>query len=257
MRPDVQAIKEEFYRLWVAEDGLVRLEPGILDDHDPYAGRLRTVHNENGQLFLALSLAALWLRGSVDDMDMHQAEAALDRCQVHTWKGLYARAPGRYDRTQSHDNYVGIVLISVLFSTHHLADILHHGYKTGFCFNVVSPERPDLSQTRQPGECAWYELCMGYAPRWLDFIHLMLGLCLNAVHGNASNTNLAWARILALRISLLDRASAASPAQRAVFSLVWGIWTLGIRLRFGGILGSLKAYFRPDHPIIRLMTLKP
>ncbi len=256
MGPDVQAIKEEFYRLYVAEDGLVRLDPGELDDHAPYAGELRTPHNENGQLFLALNLAAFWLHGAIDDADMAQAEAAIDRCQVHHYKGLYARAPGRFDRSQSHDNYVGIVLMSVLFNTRHIDDILHHGNKTGFCFNVQIPLGVNINQVRQPGEVAWYMACGGQIPHILDYIHLMLGLCLNAFHGTPSNTNLAWARILALKVVFLDRTCQLPAVYRAAFSLVWGVWTLGIRLRMGGILGSLKRYFRQDYPMIRVMETK-
>lgn len=251
---EIEAIKEDAYKRWISEDGLMRLDPAPLDDSPCYSGKLsdpRTVHNENGILFLAYWIALLSAAGGMTSQDADAVEAAVDRLQVGTNKGLYARAMHRFDRTQSHDNYVGIVALSVLCGTDHADLVVAYGERNGWCFNVVKPGEPHLGQTRQPGEVAFYKLAIGQTPAIWEFVHLVLGMCLNAFGKDVSTLRLTWLRFHTLATAFMNRAKRVPLLYQGPLILAWAFWALMLLIRNRGVFTQ----FRPDHPIARTLKL--
>ena len=235
---NVFAIRDEFYKNWVSPDELAWLDSGGPD-------------SSNGILFLAMFLLLLKETDSLNQEILNRSFKALRNIQVAP--GLYRRSPTN-DSRESHDNYVAVCAIAVLFSFVDARSIVEFGTDHGFAYDHMSPEAPAKETIRQGGEIAFYKLCAHAVPTLWELAWLCIGLALAGIKGSPSVVNLAWLRLKTLGHALKDKAGInlflPSLVSITFASLIFNIF---LRKRFGSIQGSFAQYFKDNHPI-RLLS---
>jgi hypothetical protein len=227
---------------YVAPSGLLRLD---LDDKRTDPSGLEDVQNDNGTLVLAyydllLGLVGLGIGGD-------RARKAIELLRVKGWPGLFHRHGGTADKMrEAQDNYVAICYFSVRYKLPYAREIVDHGEKTGWNYNNLNPSQLLVQTQRQPGETAFYKLCAEETPAPLDYLHLCIGVCINAAFAKRNDnppsvTLLAWLRLNTL--TLIKK-------RPYLVGVVAGVWYIAQRIRFTKINNVISLFFKdPAHPI--------
>ncbi len=236
------SLKKELVEKYFAPNGLARLDLNDINPNDK-----DSVKNDNGILFASIFYLVLDELKLLDWADKERFLEAIEHIEIQP--GLYRRKPGD-DRSEAHDNYLGIAACSYLFDTKHSKDILDYGGRTGYLYNNVDPDLFVLGQIRQGGDIAFYKICAGHIPAPWEFIWLMIGLILNCFSKNASTTQLCW-----LRTEILKRAFNRWPFwqwMELTFAAVYVVWLTVFHHKFDSLSGLFSKYYivePPRHPI--------
>lgn len=242
-------LKAEFYKLWVAADGLCRQH---LKDHQPNGqngSSLDTVQNENGILGLVVFYVRCDETADLELFDKSHFERTVAYLEVEP--GVYHRYHGAHWRTEAHDNLSAIAVGSVLFDTKHAKEICEHGERTGWCFNNRQPGKFNISQVMHPGVVALLKIAAWKLPAPWEWAWICFGAVINAFKGDkgSSDKQLTWMRFHA--IGLRFRRMDVPPYMLISYWLV-RLFFFGMqRVRFGGMQGVLSHFWRSAHPIIR------
>jgi len=226
-------IKKEFYKDYVDSFGLGLLETGL--------------KNDNGVLFLVYFLILCKKAGVYEEQDSINFLMAHDRIRVR--KGEYKRRPDD-DRTDAHDNMVGVVGGAVLADSRNIVeDICDHMDRTGNVSDHTTGSVWKLSQMRQGTDIAFYRICCGRIPSILDMIWFCGGILVGTFFSNASSKNLGWARIQIMREAGLGHL----PMKYMVpLSLCILIHDLVIMIRYKSQAYFFERYFIDKHPINKM-----
>lgn len=236
------ALKKELVEKYFAPNGLARLDLGDINPNDP-----DSVKNDNGILFAAIFYYVLDDLKLLDSKDKERFEEAVSRLEIIP--GLYRRKPGD-ERSEAHDNYLGIAACSYLFDTKHSKDILDYGGRNGYLYNNTNPGVFLPAQLRQGGEVALYKISAGHIPAIWEFIWLMVGLLTNVFSKDVSTTQLCW-----LRTEVIKRAFSRWPFwqwMELTFAFVYLVWLATFHYKFDSLSGLFSKYYivdPPRHPI--------
>lgn len=232
---------KRFRQLYLAQDGLMKLTPE--NQRPPFPGRrLTTADNDNGILFLAYCEALL--RDPI--LTKSETNLVIERLQV--LPGLYNRNPGRDERHESHDNYVGIMYLSTRYGLNHSKHILDYGVRNGFTFDNVVPGRFNLRRWRQGKDIAFYKLCNGFMPTPIQTFWLLGSILFNAFQKpeKSSENLMCW-----LRLKTLDLVKVEDPYLNVALKFLKHIWIKALirKTSSKGLEKLMEIYFRdPNHP---------
>jgi hypothetical protein len=223
----------ELRKNWLkSKDGLCRLH---IDEED----------NANGILFAVYAYYLLHDLDLLEDSDAVRFEYSNIKLQIKA--GLYSRTLSNWER-EAHDNYVGWCAGAVLFELPHIIEeIVAYGEAKDWCYNNMKPDVYQVECVRQPGERAFYKMCIDRKPKWWELGHFLIGMALNKC------SLLTWLRIRALGVKIKrgDRCGMGLTGLLlySIVVLIWGIRT--------SLHASLKDMFHnyftdADHPIREL-----
>jgi len=222
---DTDQIIEEAFKVWMAEDGLMRLEPPPEDNASPYSGDLRSVYNDNGILFLAQFILMI----PVADQKKAQDFVA-DTILYLEWDepGVFYVNHGRTNNFNSHDNVIAIATLSALYDFRFHDDIVYRGNKDAFTFESEGAIRyGDRIMGRrkvhiQPIDRAYLKLLTSCRATNWEYLNLVVGLVQNLLQFrtnmskkwpqwwrnifeyNGSSTLLNMVRVYGMRIAADD-----------------------------------------------------
>jgi len=193
---------------WIAEDGLLCLEPlSQGGDRKPWGkSKLRTCSNDNGILYLA-------------ELDTLQPQLNTQRVRIiikrlEQQSGVFNRNPDRNDPTwhvnlEAHDNTMAISILSRRYGLMYHHDIVKHGQGNFWIYNNIHPNslfnpkyfKENLRALRPPKEVATYKLL---ADRSAIFSSIFLSLDLiwgahQPAKGKGSGLILTWLRLEGLK----------------------------------------------------------
>jgi hypothetical protein len=239
---------------YISECGLMRLD--LEDRRRVTVGNylVNTVKNENGILFLSVFYVLLDLLG------LRPREAIIDDVsetikKLEVKQGLYRRNVYPNDtRYEQHDNYVGIIALSMIFDFQYAVDIAVYGERSGYNYNNVVPGGWRFQQQRQPGEVAFYKLCAGFRPGPIEYVWLVAGLVINIfrLRRDASVDQLTWLRLFSLRKSF-GRFPEFHGPMRLVLIGIMAIWRWRFKRKYVTVSTLMRSYYNDkDHPINRL-----
>lgn len=243
--------------IWVAENGLGRLEPypesiedgGFIDGNGK-----ECVRNENGVLFLALFLLVSKVAGQSPIAHAGKFGALVETLVRKPFRGLFNRRPYGdmpVNRHEAHDNYAAICGMGALFGLDYAKEVLSYGQRTGYNYNNVDPDKYMGQQQRQGGEIAFYKICAGYKPAVWEYVWLIGGLAINAFKNDAGETQLAW-----LRLYVMSRLEIKGMLYNYAFFLVCELWKFRKNIVFKSLSGVFKKYFMaPTHPIHKMALM--
>ena len=234
---------------YIAESGLMRLD--LDDKRRVTVGNylINTVKNENGILFLSVFYVLLDLLGLkprnaiIDDVS-----ETIKRLEVKP--GLYRRNTFADTRYEQHDNYVGIIALSMIYDLPYAIDIAVYGERSGYNYNNVVPGSWRLQQQRQPGETAFYKLCAGFRPGPIEFLWLVAGFIINIfrLRRDASVDQLTWLRLFSLRKSFSKFPELYGP-MRLVLTGIMAVWQWRFRRKYVSVSTLMRSYYNDkDHP---------
>lgn len=209
-KEEAQLVKIDALKNWFAEDGTMLLNPN--EWREPFAGfEKTTAGNDNAILFAAEFYWLLEAHGLLEAGDAFRFEDTVADLVAHGQRGLYHRNPGRTDRYEAHDNYVGVVAGSTLFGLSLGADVIRYGETHGWTYNNLAPDETGISYIRfwrQPGEVAFYHLASYSQPDVFGFVWLFGSAVVSAftASDNASGHLLDW-----LRFKAMDKSCAQKP----------------------------------------------
>lgn len=189
--------------------------------------------NENGQLFATMYYFAFDRLNLLEPMDKIRWIHMVELCRGF-FKGIFYRRKQDVNRSQSHDNLVGIAAGSLLFETEHakeLSDYLHSHF--GMWHKTLV----------QGGDIAVVDMCAGLKPKLWLMLWLLGGLYFTKK--DAGQLNLAR-----LRIWALDKAS----KKYGFYKLPYEKW---FNIMYPNNHTSTEEYFgRPNerNPYIDLMV---
>lgn len=241
---ELYRIASEFEEHYWAEDGLVRLEKWDAW-HEPFAGTLKTVSNQNGILWLAEIINEFDRHGYPVEIFKERARFAIDYIRVpgtHT----FSRRHGEKVFMDSHDNMLGIVLLCQIFDFDDiLQGIVHWGVVHGWSFNNLDPFNEfDIRATRQPNEEALYVSAIGGTPGIVECLWLL------------GSTAFGELRKLYLRGEILRRAQ--SRHHRSRVNLLSTSFNLALAIRGGRkkLQAIAREYYKdPDFPYRQLLEM--
>lgn len=228
---------------------------GQLDPNGDISNK-RPCDNSNGILFLAMGLMMLQKLGCLPDI-RKQVDASIKRLQVPGEPGLFNRMQGD-GRMDSHDNMVGIIILSVIFDLPY-AEQIHKrgkykfkrnrylGFDDYFNYNNVQPGKFDWTAQRQGGDIAIYQMA---AKKLVNPLYLMWftgGLWISAWKMNPSTMNLGWFR-LELMLELSEK-SFKGKLCKPFLSLAVKGFVLIQKYRNVSMKWSFEHYFKPGHPM--------
>lgn len=267
-----EEIWTEFYKNWVAEDGLARLvskEKELIAYGRPFYNGLgqETVYNANGILFLSYALLVLHALGGRPATSKYcfRTIETIEKLVRQPYRGLFDRwAKDPKDRTKGpseherHDNYAAIASLSALYGLKYTREILEYGKKTLWHYDNIAPEKPrdllsreDWANQRQLGEVAFYYACNGEMPGPIKSLWMLVGLLINAFKkGEAGETNLAWLRLYALL-----KVAKTGFILKAGARIVSWVWKARKNKEWKGLQGSITQYFTHEHPLSALAKL--
>jgi len=212
-------IWQKFLTVYKLPTGLARLQPG-------------EGHNDNGILFLAFTHVLAKLSGVSTDSERPEVIKAMEGTKSAI-KGQFLRQPND-NRTNSHDNYVAICVLSRMYNLEYGADLFTRGLKTFFRFDGEQSQGGDVWFYLVMSGRWWQWLLM--APFFLLFLHwYVAGSLIGIYKGNASTKNIA-----------LFRAAALLTVGPLVFKpLGWVLLRLALTKQPYGV----QHYYNPDNPI--------
>ena len=121
--------KQEIINHYMDQDGLVS------PDRNPT--RWST---GNGLLYTGLFYTICSILQETTDADTAHFQESVKRCYVEDHKGLLNRNPKRPDH-ESHDDYIGVVVASLLLGTRNKCDVWSYGKRNFWVFDNRLPER--------------------------------------------------------------------------------------------------------------------
>ena len=191
-------IAKQFREHYQAEDKLVRTEKWD-GWHNPFAGNLKTVKNQNGILWLGECMNEFDRQGYDMSLFRDDCRFALDYLRI-PGTYCYARRHGSWHFMESHDNTIATVLLAMIFQFDDINQgIVQWGVMNGWSYNNLDPYNEfDLRAARQPSAEALYIAAAGGTPGLLQLVWLI---------GAAINPG-ADIRKLYLRKEVMRRASA-------------------------------------------------
>lgn len=234
---------------WVAPDGLVYLIKDSVPGAPYRLGLPCTARDsENGVLWLAMLMLWLNLRGEFKEEHKSHIKRTLAFLEDEEYPGIFHRHPANKARSEAHDNYVGIMALSVLVDGPWAGRVCEFGENNGWSFPNVTPQDWVFKQLRQPGEIAFYAICADKVPYLIEFAHLCIGLLISAAFSKASAYNLSFVRCHTLAKKLSDQPNWV----RGGLGLSLLLWSLISYLRKRSTTWGFTAYFDETHPIRRL-----
>jgi len=254
---------EMFSRTWTAENGLARLVSKEDEDkntefpiHDQLG--LETVKNDNGILFLAYFLALSHLAKLKERIYQRQFEfgTTIERLVRLPHRGLFNRQPAGEkmpEKAERHDNYIGIAAISKIFGFSFIQQIISYGVLNSWNFNNVEPKKFDIKAQRQPGDVCFYMLANNGSFEIIGFIHLIIGVTINAFKSDPGQNNLTWLRLYCLNLDGNQQPFIV----RMSLIVVSAFWNLMMVLKWGSLGNMFKAYFGVNHPIVKMAYTLP
>jgi len=247
------AIWDDFWKSWIAENGLAKL---VGDEFYPpnFDGLgFRNVHNENGILFLAYFIMVSRVAGLSDKCRAKSSliGTTIERLVRGPHRGLFDRIPiGTKESLRTperHDNYVGIVALSKIFGFHFHREILSYGINRGFNYNNVEPDKWDGKSQRQGGDVCFYFIACDSTPEIINFIWFLIGVFINCYDGDPGRSNLTW-----LRLYTLDRSSMREWWVKIPLIFISEIWKISKWFRFTSLKNMMQGYFSDKHPITKM-----
>jgi hypothetical protein len=206
-------------------------------DTVPY--ELMTAQNENGILFRALAEMLLTDFGALPDQGRAKALKETVK-RLEKLPGLYNRRP-YCTEYEAHDNYNGIMAVGALAGTTEFAQaVVAYGSKNFWNFNNVNPNRWLLKTQRQGGDVAFYKMCAGLTPGWIDGIWWVGAVGLKtwrAIRGSSSDQQLMWLQFRTLRLSPETK---FTPIVRALDQ----VWHTFMEKSFGSYYNSMYEYWK-------------
>jgi hypothetical protein len=145
---------------------------------------------------------------------------------------------------------VGVVGGAVLADSRTIIeDICDHMDRTGNVSDHTTGSVWKLSQMRQGTDIAFYRICCGRIPAFLDMVWFCGGILVGTFFSNASSKNLGWARIQIMR----EAGIAHLPKPYLVaLSLCILVYDLVIMLKYKSQAYFFQRYFIWDHPINKM-----
>lgn len=248
-----EQIWDEFFTTtWTAEDGLTRLDPkGVEVPMNNQIGQ-ETPRNDNGILFLSYFLLIARCAGLGDKVRAKFAfiQETIERLVRFPHRGLFnRRAAGdmKPSAAERHDNYVAIAGLSGLMGLPYGREILSYGSLNGWNYNNVYPETWDLEAQRQGGEIAYYWLCIGATPGFLEYLWLIVGTTSNLFTRDHGKSMLTWHRLYIL-----------FHVKPPIWWVSWPLivvseaWKIVKEYQFGTLQDMFGGYFRHDHPTYKM-----
>lgn len=228
-----------FRESYTAEDGLCGFSSKDFRPGKP--GCPQTCRNDNGILIRAFCIALMNRIREIEEVDKENSTIAMYFTAIEP--GLHNRHRHDTHAGDSADNYVGMILLSLIHGLSFHRDIINYGQAHGFNYNNKEPGQWALESQRQGGEIAFYQLCCLQTPEpWnaLWFIGGLLSLLILR-YNNAGSVQLAWARVEALKI-----AQPLHPITQIAQFIHW----LTLKRKFKSMDAVFKKYFGdPLHPI--------
>jgi hypothetical protein len=256
--------KKESIREWLAEDGTMMLNPKEV--RPPFKGFYKnTVSNDNGILFAAefyWVLHELNILSKEDKIRFYNTVKDLEvRINDKRISGLYHRNPGRNDRYEAHDNYVGIVAASELFDLNFPKEIVEFGEKHNFIFDNINPEdKTKLTQWRQGSDIGFYKIIAGEHPVFRDLVWMILDFINSSFDSkdNASENLITWLKFKSLQMKYKDQKTSEDIRLKISvlkpFMFLWKECFL-FKTEGQGVNFYFKKYFggrNPIHPLVKL-----
>lgn len=244
-----EAIWEDYWDFWVAENGLGKLASDHTYEQHYDGLNLRSPANENGILFLAYFLILAKAAGMNNEFRSKRLVVGqtIERLIRAPYRGLFDRIPigdKKELRTpERHDNYVAIVTLSMLYGFSFHKEIVSYGNEHGYNFNNITPEDWDVKSQRQGGEIAFYQICAGYVPEVLNFIWMIGGIFASMFDKDPGRSNLAW-----LRLYALDKADIQNAWVKIPLIIVTEIWKAAKWINSRNLVWSMEGYFSGKHP---------
>lgn len=231
--------------LYIADSGLGRLDPYPKDSKIAPNG-VETCNNDNGILCLTFMLVKALEAGAFIAPELFKARATIKSLETITGEpGLYNRQPRLITVFERHDNYVAIcVLCAILGDTETPKAMIRHWWFNKFCFNNVHPGRFNWEQFRQPGEVALYYIAAKKRPPFLFSLWLFVGIIINA---NKKELDAAQARLVWLRLYLIDKAGIKGFIQKFLYKQVKTYWFKRTLKKYSRI--SALFSFGEGHPV--------
>jgi len=240
---------------------------------DHFLGQLeqnrRQTDNSNGILFLCMMLMLFREYGKVypgiqkklDSIKVN-VDHAINSIQVSGQPGLFKRAPGN-DSREAHDNYVGIILLSLMFDLKYHKDILERGrykfkfnkylgFDSYFNYNNVEPNIFDWKTQRQGGEIALYRMANGQFAGVLFLLWLCVGFLLSAKKENPSSMNLGLLRMF-LGMDLIFKKHKFSFITKGIVAITKKLYMKRLEKQEIDIQYGFDHYFQPYH-LIHMLT---
>lgn len=241
---DLLRLKKEAKKLWLSEDGLMKLEKNEVKQ--PFPGqKLRTVKNHNGILWLAYFYALLSEFHLLDDEDRREVYKTIER--LEKVPGLYLRRPGG-DLPNSMDNDVGIMWLSRKFDLRFHREMYRYGERHGWTFDAQAPETTNYRYFRQPIDVAVCKIANGKDPSLVQLVWLVGGFVVTAFQNPLFRTSewlLNW-----LRLDILKMHKSSIPAVNMAISACDLAFYIRLKARTSGrgITAVLKKML-PGHVI--------
>lgn len=195
-------------------------------------------HNDNGILFAMYGYYILNDLGLINATDRDRFDMSRRMLQVQP--GLYNRSIHPSQFLEAHDNYVGWVAGAVLFDKEDIIrSIIDYGERKGWNYNNMEPGVWKLEAQRQPSEAAFYKICAGDCPGFVEMLWLCIGL---AFFGKGL---LSWLRVKAMKLAL--KKSSCLPG---LYTLALNLAMLAWGARANSIKQMIHAYYQDkSHPI--------
>jgi hypothetical protein len=253
-------LNEEFM---IDEDFLCRLDPNSIGD---FPGGC---DNDNGILFSAFVIILLYLIDRLPDYK-ERADKGIGNLQVPGYPGIYNRSnlERHKDYYEQHDNYIGIIAISLLYDLKYANDIYEEGrykfkfnrylgFDQYFNYNNQNPRQFILKCQRQGGEIAIYQMAAGRLPNPIYLLWLAGGLWTSAWITFPSTMNLGWIRIQTMKIAISKKwyLGYLKPyiwAVEKVNSLI--LKYKGVDTRWG--FDNYYKKYHPVHPLLDILFKK-
>lgn len=232
--------RQDYYFLeYVGDDFLGRLDPKS-EGKNPNG-----TDNDNGILFNAMCFMFFVLQ----KQDLSKYQKQVEDCinSLRESNGYFKRSPTD-DRSEAHDNYIGICFFGVVFNLELALEICEVGEKVGWRLDKNQKDKPRIEFLRQGGDIAFYQLCtLGKRkPLPWDCIWLVIGSLIALFKKYPSSINLAWLRYRTL--ALANEKVPFDFLSRAIIGMGDFLFSAGV-LMLGGMSYSFQRYFKPDHPI--------
>jgi hypothetical protein len=166
---------------YISEDGLARLD--LDDTREPFPPFTKeTVNNENGILFLSEFLLELDIAGEDIGVYKQRVLATIETLRVNGTQ-TFTRRPGQMDMINSHDNWIGLLLIYQLYDLKlHVKQLDQWGQHHFWSFNNLEPNKFDFRSWIQPRDQALVRLANGRFPGIISSLWLMGSILTKSKH---------------------------------------------------------------------------
>jgi hypothetical protein len=230
--PEFQAIHQDFLANFMTEDGLMNLDPwSWLQEQFPELPKDdRKAHSDNGISYLDYYVQQAIDMGIPKEYFEYIVKSALDSITIGPGRIRRSRFDARGD---AHDNMLSYVRLSKMYGLDYHKQVADFGDKHWYCFNNENPDKYDIRYQRQGGDIAFYNLMAIFrlpnlfTPFWWLFMPL-------------------W--VLWMVGGMLV---AKKPDSRMMRWLRLRSFGLPVDLK----LTDVQAYFKPGHPVRRLVEL--